>query len=102
LLVVLERLAPAERVAFVLHDVFDVGFEDIAAILGRSSAAARQLASRARRRVRSASRGSGAALSEQRETVEAFLVALRAEILMVFLPCSTRMLCAALTASLCL
>jgi RNA polymerase sigma factor (sigma-70 family) len=78
LLVVLERLAPAERVAFVLHDVFDVAFEDIAAIVGRSSAAARQLASRARRRVRGASRGSGAALSEQRETVEAFLAALRA------------------------
>jgi len=77
LLVVLERLAPAERVAFVLHDVFDIAFEDIAAILGRSSAAARQLASRARRRVRGASRGSGVALSEQRETVEAFLAALR-------------------------
>lgn len=78
LLVVLERLAPAERVAFVLHDVFDVAFEDIAAIVGRSPAAARQLASRARRRVRGTSRGSGAALSEQRETVEAFLAALRA------------------------
>jgi RNA polymerase sigma factor (sigma-70 family) len=78
LLVVLERLAPAERVAFVLHDVFDVAFEDIAAIVGRSSAATRQLASRARRRVRGANRGSRAALSEQRETVEAFLAALRA------------------------
>jgi RNA polymerase sigma factor (sigma-70 family) len=78
LLVVLEGLAPAERVAFVLHDVFDVGFEDIAAIVGRSTAAARQLASRARRRVRGASRASGAAISEQRETVEAFLGALRA------------------------
>jgi RNA polymerase sigma-70 factor (ECF subfamily) len=78
LLVVLERLAPAERVAFVLHDVFDVSFEDIAAIVGRSSAAARQLASRARRRVRGTSRGSATVLSEQRETVEAFLAALRA------------------------
>ncbi|HZQ21907.1 MAG TPA: sigma-70 family RNA polymerase sigma factor [Terriglobales bacterium] len=78
LLVVLERLTPAERVAFVLHDVFDLAFEDIAAIVGRSPAAARQLASRARRRVRGTSRGSGAALSEQRQTVEAFLAALRA------------------------
>jgi RNA polymerase sigma factor (sigma-70 family) len=77
LLVVLERLAPAERVAFVLHDVFDVAFEDIGPIVRRSSAAARQLASRARRRVRGASRGSGGALSEQRQTVEAFLAALR-------------------------
>jgi RNA polymerase sigma factor (sigma-70 family) len=78
LLVVLERLAPAERLAFVLHDVFDVAFEDIAGIVGRSPAATRQLASRARRRVRGTTRGSGAALSEQRETVEAFLAALRA------------------------
>jgi RNA polymerase sigma factor (sigma-70 family) len=78
LLVVLERLAPAERVAFVLHDVFDVAFDDIAGIVGRSPAATRQLASRARRRVRGASRGSRAVLSEQRETVEAFLAALRA------------------------
>ncbi len=78
LLVVLERLTPAERVAFVLHDVFDLAFEDIAPILGRSPAAARQLASRARRRVRETNRGSGAALSEQRQTVEAFLAALRA------------------------
>lgn len=78
LLVVLERLTPTERVAFVLHDVFDVAFEDIAAIVGRSPVATRQLASRARRRVRGTSRGSAAALSEQRETVEAFLAALRA------------------------
>src|ERR671935_2548014 len=52
LLVVLETLAPAERVAFVLHDLFAVPFEEIAPIVGRSPAAARQLASRARRRVR--------------------------------------------------
>jgi RNA polymerase sigma factor (sigma-70 family) len=77
LLVVLERLAPAERVAFVLHDVFDVAFGDIGAIVGRSAAAARQLASRARRRVRGVSRGASSALSRQRETVEAFLAALR-------------------------
>src|SRR5262249_55488604 len=55
LLVVLETLAPAERVAFVLHDLFDLPFEDIAPIVGRSPAAARQLASRARRRVRGTS-----------------------------------------------
>lgn len=77
LLVVLERLAPAERVAFVLHDIFDFSFDDIGPIVGRSSAAARQLASRARRRVRGTNRGSGAGLSKQRETVEAFLSALR-------------------------
>jgi RNA polymerase sigma factor (sigma-70 family) len=78
LLVVLERLSPTERIAFVLHDVFAVPFEDIAPIVRRSPATARQLASRARRRVRGPSRSSGAALSEQRETVEAFLAALRA------------------------
>ncbi len=77
LLVVLERLAPAERVAFVLHDMFDVAFEDIADMVGRSPAAARQLASRARRRVRGTSGGSVGELSEQREVIEAFLVALR-------------------------
>lgn len=78
LLVVLERLAPAERVAFVLHDVFAVPFEDIAPIVGRSPAAARQLASRARRRVRGTATGSDDDLSQQREVVEAFLRALRA------------------------
>ncbi|MFN7995995.1 MAG: sigma-70 family RNA polymerase sigma factor [Bryobacteraceae bacterium] len=78
LLVVLERLTPAERIAFVLHDVFDVAFEDIGAAVGRSVVAARQLASRARRRVRGMPRGSGAAISAQRETIEAFLAALRA------------------------
>jgi RNA polymerase sigma factor (sigma-70 family) len=76
LLVVLETLAPAERVAFVLHDMFDLPFDEIAPIVGRSSTAARQLASRARRRVR------GAAVPEtdrsrQREIVNAFLAAAR-------------------------
>jgi RNA polymerase sigma-70 factor (ECF subfamily) len=52
LLVVLERLEPAERVALVLHDMFEIPFEEIARIMGRSATAARQLASRARRRVR--------------------------------------------------
>jgi RNA polymerase sigma factor (sigma-70 family) len=59
LLVVLETLAPAERLAFVLHDMFDVPFEEIGPIVGRSPTAARQLASRARRRGRSGARGTG-------------------------------------------
>src|ERR671925_49978 len=66
LLVVLDRLSPAERVAFVLHDLFGVSFEEIAPIVGRTPAAARQLASRARRRVRGASEGSSD-LARQRE-----------------------------------
>ena len=78
LLVVLEKLAPAERLAFVLHDVFAMPFEDIAPIVGRSPTAARQLASRARRRVQGATRASEADLIQQREVVDAFLAALRA------------------------
>src|SRR6185503_20604701 len=60
LIVVLETLAPAERLAFVLHDMFAMPFEEIAPLVGRSSAAARQLASRARRRVRGAAKPSDA------------------------------------------
>ena len=77
LLVVLERLAPAERVAFVLHDVFAMSFEDIAPIVRRSLTAARQLASRAPRRVRGAAAASDADLSQQRGVVDPFLSALR-------------------------
>ena len=77
LLVVLETLAPAERVAFVLHDMFDVPFEEIAPIVGRSPGAARQLASRARRRVQGATRASDADRTRQREVVDAFLAASR-------------------------
>jgi RNA polymerase sigma-70 factor (ECF subfamily) len=77
LLVVLERLAPAERLAFVLHDMFGVPFDEIAPIVGRSSAAARQLASRARRRVRGARTVPDADLGRQREVVDAFLAAAR-------------------------
>ena len=77
LLVVLETLAPAERLAFVLHDMFGVPFEDIAPIVGRSSAAARQLASRARRRVRGSAPVPDTDLSRQREIVDAFLAAAR-------------------------
>lgn len=75
-LIVLETLAPAERIAFVLHDMFDVPFEEIAPIVGRNAAATRQLASRARRRVRGADPAS--AVSRQREIVDAFLAASRA------------------------
>jgi len=77
LLVVLETLQPAERVAFVLHDMFDLPFDEIAPIVGRSSAATRQLASRARRRVQGAS-VPDVDRSRKREVVEAFLAAARA------------------------
>jgi len=76
LLVVLETLAPAERLAFVLHDLFAVPFDDIAAIVGRTPTAARQLASRARRRVQSAPRPD-TDLARQRKVVDAFLAASR-------------------------
>lgn len=76
LLVVLETLSPAERLAFVLHDMFAVPFDDIAAIVGRSPAAARQLASRARRRVREAPEPD-TDLARQREVVDAFFAAAR-------------------------
>ena len=78
LLVVLETLEPAERLAFVLHDTFAVPFEEIAAILGRSPEAARQLASRARRRVQGADRTAAPDLKQQKEVIDAFLAALRA------------------------
>jgi RNA polymerase sigma factor (sigma-70 family) len=77
LLVVMEQLAPAERLALVLHDTFAVPFEEIAAILGRSPAAARQLASRARRRVRASAALPDADLGRQRKVVDAFLAAAR-------------------------
>jgi RNA polymerase sigma-70 factor (ECF subfamily) len=76
LLVVLETLTPPERVAFVLHDLFAVPFDEIAPIVGRSPAAARQLASRARRRVQGAPAGA-ADRSRQRAVVDAFLAARR-------------------------
>ncbi|MFE0819232.1 RNA polymerase sigma factor SigJ [Streptomyces sp. NPDC058847] len=78
LLVVLEALEPAERLAFVLHDMFAVPFSDIAPILERSPAATRQLASRARRRVRDATPAADPDLGRQRRAVEAFLAASRA------------------------
>jgi RNA polymerase sigma factor (sigma-70 family) len=77
LLVVLETLSPAERLAFVLHDMFGVPFEEIAPIVGRSEIAARQLASRARRRVQGATPSPDADLTRQREVVDAFLAAAR-------------------------
>ena len=78
LLVVLEELSPPERLAFVLHDVFGVPFEEIAAVVDRSPAAARQLASRARRRVRGTAITPDADIPTQRRVVEAFLAAARA------------------------
>lgn len=78
LLVVLDRLGPAERVAFVLHDLFAVPFEQIAAILERSPSAAKKLASRARHRVRGTTSRPTAELARQRSVVESFLAASRA------------------------
>jgi RNA polymerase sigma-70 factor (ECF subfamily) len=77
LLVVLDTLAPAERLAFVLHDMFAVGFDEIAIIVGRSPIAARQLASRARRRVQGASVAAEVDRGREREVVRAFLAASR-------------------------
>jgi RNA polymerase sigma factor (sigma-70 family) len=77
LLVVLETLAPAERVAFVLHDMFDLPFDQIAPIVGRTPAAARQLASRARRRVQGTSAAPDADTGRKRAIVDAFLAAAR-------------------------
>ena len=78
MLVVLETLTPAERLAFVLHDMFDVPFDEIAPIVRRSSTAARQLASRARRRVKGMAPVPDADLARQREVAAAFLAAARA------------------------
>jgi RNA polymerase sigma factor (sigma-70 family) len=78
LLVVLDTLAPAERLAFVLHDMFAVPFDEIAAIVGRSEDATRQLASRARRRVQGADKVRDRGVSAQRKVVDAFLAAIRA------------------------
>jgi len=78
LLVVLDTLTPAERLAFVLHDMFGMPFDEIAPIVDRSEAATRQLASRARRRVRGAAPATDPDLREQRRVVDAFLAASRA------------------------
>jgi len=77
LIVVLETLTPAERVAFVLHDMFDVPFEEIAPVVGKSTDAARQLASRARRRVQGASPKGEVDAARRRAVVDAFLAAAR-------------------------
>jgi RNA polymerase sigma-70 factor (ECF subfamily) len=77
MLVVLDRLAPAERVAFVLHDMFAIPFEEIAPIVGRNAAATRQLASRARRRVQGEPEVREADVVRQRAVVDAFLAASR-------------------------
>ena len=78
LLVVLETLSPPERLAFVLHDVFGVGFDEIAVIVDRTPAATRQLASRARRRVRAEAPEPDADLAVQRQVIDAFVAAARA------------------------
>jgi RNA polymerase sigma-70 factor (ECF subfamily) len=78
LLVVLDTLTPAERLAFVLHDMFDVPFEEIAPIVNRTPTAARKLASRARRRVRGAAPAPDPDMARQRRVVDAFLAASRA------------------------
>jgi RNA polymerase sigma factor (sigma-70 family) len=77
MLVVLETLSPAERIAFVLHDMFSVPFSEIGEITGRSADAARQLASRARRRVRGAAPPPATDIEEQRRVIDAFLAAAR-------------------------
>jgi RNA polymerase sigma-70 factor (ECF subfamily) len=77
LLVVLETLAPAERLAFVLHDMFSMPFDEVATIVGRSPTAARQLASRARRRLQGGTAVPDTDLSRQREVVDAFFAAAR-------------------------
>src|SRR5207248_10186652 len=76
--VVPETLTPAERLAFVLHDMSGASFEEIAPVVGRTPAAARQLASRARRRVQGATPKTDPDLAEQRRVVDAFLAASRA------------------------
>jgi RNA polymerase sigma-70 factor (ECF subfamily) len=78
LLVVLDTLPPAERIAFVLHDIFDMPFDEIGPIVGRSPTAARQLASRARRRMRGSATDPVADLARQRKVADAFLTAIRA------------------------
>ena len=96
LLVVLDTLSPAERLGFVLHDMFAVPFEEIAAITDRSPAAARQLASRARRRVQGAAPVPDPDLARQREVVDAFLAASRERRLRRgWSPSSTRTWCCA-------
>jgi RNA polymerase sigma-70 factor (ECF subfamily) len=77
LFVVLDRLKPPERIAFVLHDLFGVSFDEIAPVVGTTPAAARQLASRARRRVRGAEEESEGDIAAQRAVVDAFLAAAR-------------------------
>jgi RNA polymerase sigma factor (sigma-70 family) len=79
LLVVLDTLSPAERLAFVLHDIFAVPFEQIGPILGRSPTAAKQLASRARHRLRGVAAPAAADLARQREVADAFLAASRGD-----------------------
>ena len=100
LALLVETLAPADRVAFVLHDMFDLPFDEIAPIVGRSSAAARQLASRARRRVQGAAIPD-AGLTRRREVVGAFLAASRGGVSTHFSRCSSLTSCSEPTAQPC-
>lgn len=77
LVVILDTLGPAERVAYVLHDIFGIPFEEVGPMIGRSAAAARQLGSRARRRIQGADKSAEAEREHQRELVDAFLTASR-------------------------
>lgn len=77
LLVMLDKLTPAERVAFVLHDLFDMPFDEVAPIVERTPAATRQLASRARRRMQGATEPADADVARHREVIEAFIAASR-------------------------
>jgi RNA polymerase sigma factor (sigma-70 family) len=77
LMIVVDTLTPAERLAFVLHDVFEMPFDEVAPMVDRTPAATRQLASRARRRVRAAGPAMPADMARQRRAVDAFLVAVR-------------------------
>ena len=97
LLVVLETLSPTERLVFVLHDMFAVPFEEIARIVDRTPAAAKQLASRARRRVRGRNPAAEPDLARQREVVAAFLAASRGGTSTRFSPCSLPTSCSAST-----
>jgi RNA polymerase sigma factor (sigma-70 family) len=99
LLVVLDRLAPAERIAFVLHDLFAVPFDEIAPIVERTPTAAKKLASRARRRVRGTATIPSGDLARHQHVVDAFLAAARGGDIRALVECSTPTSCAEPTVS---
>jgi RNA polymerase sigma factor (sigma-70 family) len=97
--VVLQTLEPPERLAYILHDMFAVPFDEIARMVQRSPAATRQLASRARRRVQAAPAAPDPDLARQREVVDAFFAAQREGDFGALVPCWTPRSCCAITAS---